>query len=296
MTRENVQRTALTLGIASILLSSALFAPLTQTASKFLTTEFPLLQIIFFRSLGQTVWMSLYFGTRHGFSVFRSARPATQLFRSFLLFVSSLFWIAGIAHVPLTTASAVTFTAPIFVVLLSIPLLGEHVGRHRWFAVLLGFIGALVVVRPSPDGIEPAMIYLLVAAILFALFQILTRKLAAVDSAGTTAVYTIIVSLVVSAILVPWHYVSPSPGDIVVWVAFATTGLLGGLRHFFVIKAYESAPASVISPFFYSELIGVTILGFLVFADVPDKWTMIGAIIIVSSGLYIAHRERVRAS
>lgn len=239
--------------------------------------------------------MSLYFGSRHGLSIFRSARPTLQLARSGLLFVSSLLWIAGVTQIPLTTASAVSFTAPIFVVMLSIPLLGERVGKHRWLAVFMGFAGVLIVVRPTPAGVEPAMLYVLFAAMLFALYQILTRRLATVDSAGTTAIYTIVVSLLVSAVLVPWHYVSPSANDVAVWIAFAATGLLGGLRHLFVIKAYEHAPASVISPFFYAELVGVTILGLLVFADLPDRWTVVGAVIIVASGLYIAHRERVQS-
>lgn len=294
MKYANRWRSGVPFGIASILLSSALFAPLSQTATKFLTTDFPLLQIIFFRAIGQTAWMSIYFGSRHGLSIFRSARPMLQLTRSGLLFVSSLFWIAGVTQIPLTTASAVSFTAPIFVVMMSIPLLGERVGRHRWFAVLAGFAGVLVVVRPTPSGVEPAMLFVLFAAMLFALYQILTRKLATIDSAGTTAIYTIVVSLLVSTVLVPWHFVRPSAGDVAVWIAFAATGLLGGLRHFFVIKAYEHAPASVISPFFYAELVGVTILGMLVFADIPDRWTVVGAVIIVASGLYIAHRERVQ--
>jgi drug/metabolite transporter (DMT)-like permease len=140
------------------------------------------------------------------------------------------------------------------------------------------------------------MFWLLAAAVLFAVYQILTRKLATVDAAGTTALYTILVSLVVSAALIPWNYVDPAPGDVVAWLAFAAMGLLGGLRHFFVIKAYEHAPASVVSPFFYCELVGVSILGFLVFGDVPDAWTGAGAAIIATSGIYIAHRERVRRS
>ena len=145
--------------------------------------------------------MSVYFGARHGVGIFRSNRPSLQLARSTLLFLSSILWIIGVSQVPLTTASAVSFTAPIFVVLMSIPLLGEKVGRHRWFAVFLGFVGALVVVRPTPEGIEPAMLYLLGAATMFALYQILTRKLAQSDPAGTTAVYTCLL------------YTSPSPRD-----------------------------------------------------------------------------------
>lgn len=282
------------IGILSILLSSTLFAPVAQTATKYLTTDFPLIQIVFFRALGQTLWMMAFFWPKHGIRMFSSARPGLQLARSALLFASSLFWIAGVAVVPLTTASAISFTAPIMVVIMAIPLLGERVGVHRWLAVCIGFVGALIVVRPGTGAIPPTGLLLLAAAFLFALYQILTRKIAAVDDAATTSIYTVLVALAVSAALIPWHYVSPKPGDVVIWLAFLATGLLGGLRHFFVVKAYESAPASVISPFFYCELVGVTILGFLVFGDLPDVWTGIGAVVIVSSGLYIAHRERVR--
>ena len=282
------------MGIMFIVLSSVLFAPLSQTATKFLAGEFPIFQIMFFRALGQTAWMFLFFWPKHGFGMFRSANLPLQLTRSTLLFVSSIFWIKAIAVVPLTTASAINFTAPILVVMLSIPLLGEKVGLHRWGAVALGFVGALIVIQPSSEGVPTAVLWLIGAAFLFALYQILTRKLAAVDSEATSAIYTILVSLFVSACVVPWHYQSPVGNEALAWGAFAATGLLGGLRHFFVVKAYALAPASVISPFFYGELIGVTLLGFLVFGDLPTTATWIGAAVIISSGLYIAHRERIR--
>ncbi len=284
------------LGILFIVLSSMLFAPLTQTATKFLAGDFPIFQILFFRSLGQTIWMVLFFWPRHRFTMFRANRPGLHLARSTLLFLSTLFWISAIAHVPLATASAINFTAPVFVVILSIPLLGERVGIHRWSAVLIGFVGALIVIQPGRAGFSVDLLLLLCAAFLFAVYQILTRKGAATDTEATSTVYTILVGLIVSAALIPWNYKAPDAGDFVVWGAFFATGFLGGIRHYLVIKSYSYAPASVISPFFYGELVGVTLLGFLVFGDLPAPSTWLGAAIIVSCGLYIARRERVRKS
>jgi drug/metabolite transporter (DMT)-like permease len=281
-------------GIICIILSAMVFAPMTQTATKFVAGDFPLMQVMFFRSLGQTIWMLLFFLPSHGMDVFKTERPVLHFSRSMLMFLSSMLWVAAVATVPLATASAINFTAPIFVVLLSVPMLGERVGLHRWSAVLAGFVGALVIIQPGTSGLRIEFLLLLAAALLFALYQILTRKAAATESQATSSIYTVVVGLVVSGALVPWNYISPEPGDILVWAAFLAMGLLGGIRHYLVIRAYTYAPASIISPFFYGELIGVTLLGYLIFGDFPKSTTWIGAAIIVASGLYIAHRERVR--
>lgn len=281
---------AVSLGIGFVLLSSILFAPLSQTATKYLAGDFPLFQIVFFRGVGQTAWMLVFFWPRHGWRMFKSARPSLQFGRSTLLFVSSLFWISAVAKVPLATAASINFTAPILVVLLSIPLLGERVSLHRWIAVGGGFIGAMVVVQPGLQPVPIEILWLVAAAFLFALYQILTRKVAAVDPEATSSIYTVLVALIVSAMLVPWNYLAPEPGDWIVWMAFAATGLLGGLRHYFVVRAYANAPASVISPFFYTELVGVALLGWVVFGDVPNIETAMGAGIIILSGIYLARR------
>lgn len=268
-----------------------MLAPVAQTSTKFLTGDFSLVQIIWVRGLGHTLWMMVLFWPRHGIGIFRSARPWTQLARSTLLFLSSVAWITAVSKVPLATASAMGFTAPIMVVLLSIPLLGERVGRHRWAAVLVGFCGALVIIRPGADGVPIEIVLLLISAFLFALYQIMTRKLAGIDNAATSSTYTVLVALFASSCVVAFDFHLPAAGAVYPWLAFLAIGLFGGFRHFFVIKAYEQAPASVISPFFYVELIGVTILGFIIFGDFPDLWTWVGAAIIIVSGLYIAHRE-----
>lgn len=288
-------RRSVTIGIFSILLSAVLFAPLSQTATKYLASQFPLIQILFFRALGQTLWTLLFFLPGNGLGMFRANKPKLQLARSAVLFVSGMFWVVAVTTLPLTTASAIAFTAPMMVVIMSVPFLGERVGVHRWTAVVVGFIGALVVIRPGSGEIAPEIGWMLIAAFLFAIYQILTRKVASQDSEATTSIYTVIVALVVTAVMIPWHFVAPEPGDWAVYAAFVGMGLLGGARHLLVVKAYASAPASLISPFFYCELVGVTILGYAVFDDIPDIWTIIGALIIVLGGLYITQRERVVA-
>lgn len=275
-----------------IVLSSMVFAPLTQTSTKFLSSDFPAFQIILFRSLGHAFWMLLFFLPRHGPSMFRANRPWLHLTRSALLFLSTLTWVLAIDSVPLATATAINFTAPVFVVILSIPMLGERVGVHRWAAVLLGFLGAMIVIGPAWSGLQVEFLLLLSAAILFALYQILTRIGAASDSDATASFYTVLVGLAAGLAIAPWNYVPPAPGDYAVWGAFFAIGLLGGVRHYLVVKAYGLANASLVSPYFYCELVGVTLLGFLVFGDIPTANTWLGAALIIACGLYIAHRER----
>ena len=281
------------LAITFIIFSSMLFAPLTQTATKFLAGQFPVFQIILLRSIGHAFWMLLFFLPKHGTSIFRANRPWLQLARSGLLFLSTMCWIFAISSVPLATASAINFTAPVFVVVLSIPMLGERVGIHRWSAVLLGFIGALIVIGPAWDGLKIEFTLLLAAAVLFALYQILTRIGSKSDSDATASFYTVLVGLAAGIVIGPWNFVLPAADNYFVWIAFVAIGLMGGIRHFLVIKAYATAPASVVSPFFYTELVGVTLLGSMVFGDIPTPNTWLGASLIVASGLYIAHRERL---
>jgi len=280
------------IAIVFIVLSSMLFAPFTQTATKFLAGQFPVFQIILLRSIGHAFWMLLFFLPQHGTSIFKANRPWLQLTRSALLFLSTMCWISAISSVPLATASAINFTAPIFVVLLSIPILGERVGIHRWSAVFLGFAGALVVIGPAWSGLKIELMLLLAAALLFAFYQILTRIGSKSDNDATASFYTVLVGLAAGIVVGPWNFILPAKDDYFVWIAFLAIGLMGGIRHFLVIKAYATAPASVVSPFFYTELVGVTLLGSIVFGDLPSPNTWVGAALIVTSGLYIAHRER----
>jgi drug/metabolite transporter (DMT)-like permease len=278
-------------GITFVLLSSVLFAPLVQASSKYLVLAFPLVQVMWVRTVGHTLWMIIVFWRSHGTAMFKSNSPGLQFTRSCLLAACSLAWLMAIPHVPLASAGVIMFTTPMFVALLSAPMLSERVGIHRSIAIVLGFIGVVVVLRPWSHEVVWEMLLVLLAAISYAVYQILTRRVAERDNAATSAVYAVAVGAVIVSAFLPWFFQLPNPGEWHYWAGFMAVGFLGGFRHLFMVKAFEAAPASIVSPFCYTELIGITILGMLMFDERPDVWTGMGAAIIVVSGLYIAHRE-----
>jgi len=211
-------------------------------------------------------------------------RPLIQIGRALLMLISNLVFVLAIGRVPLATASAIGFTSPLIVTAQSMPLLGERVGPRRWSAVLIGFGGALLIIRPGSGLHDPAVLLLPGSAAAYALYQIATRWAAAFDPAATGIVFSALVgSLVMS--FVP-------PQSLFDLLLFISLGLLGGAEHYLVIRAFQSGPAAVIAPLGYVELIGTAALGYFVFGNFPDLWTWLGAAIIIASGLYIALRER----
>ncbi|MEM7404753.1 MAG: DMT family transporter [Pseudomonadota bacterium] len=282
-------------GIAFVLISSVLLAPLVQASSKYLSYAFPVLQILWVRCVGHTAWMIVVFWRSHGLAMFHSNRPRMQFARSTLLAVCSLTWLMAIPDVPLASAGVIMFTTPMFVALLSAPMLSERVGRHRGAAIIAGFAGVLIVLRPWHHQVVWEMLLIVVAAFCYAVYQVLTRQVSAHDSAATSAVYAVAVGAVVVSLFMPFYYQLPAAGEWHYWLGFLLVGLVGGFRHLFMVKAFESAPASVVSPFCYTELIGITALGMLMFGELPDVWTGVGACVIVASGLYIARHETLAA-
>jgi drug/metabolite transporter (DMT)-like permease len=175
-----------------------------------------------------------------------------------------------------------------------VPLLREPVGWRRWSAVVVGFAGALVIIRPGAGLNDPAVLVLLGAAAFYALYQIATRRGGAYDSAETGIVYAALVGTIASTLVVPFVFEAPrSLRDLFLFLGL---GLFGGFGHYFVTRAFQHAPAAVISPLGYVELLGTTILGYLIFDNFPDAWTWVGAAIIIASGAYTAARERRRAA
>lgn len=283
--REHALRGVLFMCATTIVLFPALNASV-----KYLGQEgYPLAQIVFMRSIVHMVWMMALFMPARGLLIFVTARPGMQMARSALQLCALVFYITALMHIPLTTATGIAFTAPLLVVGLSVPLLREKVGPRRWAAVGIGFVGALVIIRPGGEVFHPANFLILVSAFCYALYQILTRRVAEHDDYRVTAVYTILLSLIGSSFLVGFNWRTPDNG--IDWLVFLSLGLIGGFGHYFMIRAYEYAEASVIGPLDYGQLIGATLLGFILFQEFPDFWTWIGAGIIVSSGVYIARRE-----
>jgi drug/metabolite transporter (DMT)-like permease len=278
-------------GILLMCLGVSMF-PLLNGSVKVLTEHYPIIEIVWARFTGHVVWMLVAFLPRHGWRVFAAGRPFVQIARSFLLLGSTCLFVSGIGYIPLATASAIGFTSPFLVTALSVPLLGEPVGARRWTAVAIGFIGALIVIRPQPTLDGWAALLLLGSAACYALYQVMTRKGGAHDSAATAIVYAALAGAVVTSLAVPFAAILPQrPLD---WMLFAATGLFGGFGHYFVVRAFQNAPAAVISPFGYLELAGTTFLGYLLFGDFPDGWTWVGVAIIVACGVYVGYRERKR--
>ena len=266
--------------------------PILNASIKYLGgKDYPIIMILFFRSTIHFLWMMVLFLPGHGLKIFKTARPKVQLGRSLLQLFAFTFYIVGLLYIPLTTATGIAFTAPLVVVGLSVPMLGEKVGPRRWAAVAVGFIGAMVIIRPGGEVFQPAVLLILAAASCFALYQILTRMVAEDDDYRVTAVYTITASLIVSIVFIGFNWKSPDSGFD--WFMFLVIGIIGGVGHLFMIRAYQYGEVSVIGPLDYGQLIGATLLGYFIFSEFPDTWTWVGAGIIIMSGLYIARREAV---
>ena len=176
--------------------------------------------------------------------------------------------------------------------MLCVPLLGEHVGWRRWTAIVIGFCGVLVVARPGFGGLHPAALLSLGGSVCYAFYVISTRVLSRTDSNETTQFYTNLVGAVAMTVIVP--FVWTWPDNAMVAALMVLIGALGGGGHYLLIRAHRLAPASTLAPFIYTQMVWTTTLGFLVFGDVPHYWTIVGGVIVISSGLYLLHREAVR--
>ena len=289
MTEE--ARTDSTAGIVYMVIGVSLI-PIMNAVAKSLAAEYPMTQVVWARFLGHLLWMALFFGPVVGAALLRTNRPREMLGRSLVFFGSNFLFIAALPHVQLASASAIMFTTPLIVVALSVSLLGERVGPWRSAAVVAGFCGVLVIVRPGTTVFQPAAILIMSASACFALYQIWTRRLARYERPETLIIYTALVGAIVMILVAPWS--ARPPDDIADALKFASIGLLGGAAQYLIIRALQRAPASVVSPLGYSELIGAVALGYFLFGDLPDRYTWLGSAIIIASGLLVVYRENVR--
>ena len=220
----------------------------------------------------------------------RTARPGLQFVRSLLLLAVTFLIYTALGLLPLATVNAIGFLTPLLITALSVPLLGEKVGIRRWLAVAAGFAGVLILVRPSPE-MELALLLPMAASLMNALYQLSTRFLSHTEPAATTLLWTALVGMAVSSVVVPFVWVSPGAWA---WTLMVFLGAMGCLSHYLMITAYAAAPAPTLAPFVYTQLLWVLPVGWIVFGDFPDLWTLVGAAVIAASGLYTFHRELVR--
>ena len=266
--------------------------PFMNAAVKLLAVHYPVSQVVWARFTGHLLIVLVVFLPSHGLGLLRTRRPALQIGRSLLMLASNLVFVMAIGAVPLATASAIGFTSPLIVTALSVPLLGESVGWRRWSAVLVGFVGALLVIKPGSGLHNPAVLLILVSSFAYALYQIATRAIGSHDSAATGIIFAALLGSLVMSVVLPFVFVPPR--SVLDAVLFVSIGLLGGAGHYLIILAFQLGRAAVIAPLGYVELIGSTVLGYLIYDNFPDAWTWAGAAVIIGSGLYIALRERRR--
>jgi drug/metabolite transporter (DMT)-like permease len=277
--------------IGLIVVALLLFSCLDATA-KYLSAEHPVPQLVWARYFFHTLLMLAFLGPRRTGEIVKTGRLPLQVVRSTLLLLATLCFFTAISFIPLATATTIAFVSPLFVTALSVPILGERVGPRRWIAVAIGFLGVLLVIRPGIGDIHPAMFLPLGMAFFYGLYQILTRRLSDTEPPLTTLFYTATVGAALTTLFVPFFWEAPSTQA---WLLMVAMGFFGGFGHLLLIQAFRYAPASMLAPFSYVQLVWVTILGFLIFGDLPDAYTTAGAAVIVGSGLFVFYREGVRA-
>ena len=246
------------------------------------------------RYAGQMLVVTPFAWRRAGPGFWRTRRLGLQLLRSAMLLCATICFFGGLRYLPLAEASAITFLAPIIVVVLSGPLLGERPIAPRWIAAITGFIGILILLRPGSAVFHPAALLLLVAALCNALYFLLTRKLVD-ESVHTTLFYSALVGTLGLSLALPWEIGGEAP-PLKDALASCCSGLFAGVGHWSIIGAFQHAPASLLTPFAYLQMIWATTYGFVLFGQLPDRWSALGMTVIVASGLLLALQERARST
>ncbi len=261
-----------------------------DTSAKYLNHYMDTLQVVWARYLGAFVIGFIFINPLFTPGLLRTERPWLQLGRSILLLLSTILNIFALRYLQLDETMSILFATPLLVALLSMPLLGESIGPRRWAAIIIGFLGILIITRPGLGNMHPAALLTVVGTFCFALYNISTRVLSATDSSGTTLFYSSLFGAVLMSLILPFVWSWPGgPLQIAVLVIMGTCGALG---HYLLIIAHRLAPASILAPFIYTQMIWVVISGYLVFNDLPNHWTLIGGGVVIASGLYLLYRER----
>jgi drug/metabolite transporter (DMT)-like permease len=274
-------------GIGLFLSAILIFACL-DTLSKYMTRDFNVVQIAWGRYVFSSAFLLVLVPRYGAIRPLRSARPWFQIMRAALLAIVSLMFFTAVSYLPLVNVTAIGFMAPLFLTGLGHFVLGERVGIRRWLAILAGFVGVLVIIRPGVGIVHWAALLAIVMAASNALYQLATRMLAGVDSPQTTIFFTNLIGSIGFSVLIPFFW---TPPGVYGWIGLALLGFMGGLGHYLLIQAFGYATVSLLAPFAYTAIIWVTISGYLVFDQLPDLWTIVGALIVVASGSYVFYRE-----
>ena len=279
-------------GILLMALGFALFA-VADTIAKVLLEYYPPVQVVFIRMLG-LFWGVNFIMLYNLKWVGKTHNLSKQLLRGLAQAGSAVSFLVGLRTIAIADATSIAFVAPLFVIILSYFILKEPIGIRRWLAVVIGFSGTLIIIRPGFEIINLGHMFIIIAALLFALRQIISRLIASTDDPLTTAFFTAYTSVFIFVLIQPWVWTPiTDKNHIFLFLVFAS---FAGIAEFLVIKSLQIAHAVVVSPIQYTLLIWVTIFGFFTWGILPDAWTFLGAGVIIATGLYSLHRERLKKS
>ena len=276
------------IGIALISLSTLCFAGL-DACAKWLIQTLPVIEVVWLRFVLHTVITPVLLGPLHGRDLLRVSRPGLQTLRGVMLasMTGLNFW--ALQYLQLAETGAIQFSVPLLIALLSALWLGERLDARRWIAIALGFGGVLLVVRPGTQGFHPALLLSVLNAGLYAAFNLLTRRMAATEHPAATQLMSAACAALVLTPFAWSHW--QTPPDVLSWALLVACGLCGGVGHYGVALAHRCASAAVLGPFLYQQILYMTLLGWLVFDQVPDGFVIGGAAVVVASGLYVLWLE-----
>ena len=281
-------RTEVAPAIACMLVGTAILT-LSDALVKALAGTYPTGQLLFIRSVCVWPWILLFANRMGGFRSMVIRDIKGQMLRGVCVIASAYLFITGLRHLTLADAIAVSFMGPLFITAMAPFVLGEKVGWRRWLAVLVGFAGVLFMLRPGSAALQCAIIFPLGAAVCGGLRDLITRRIAGTETTVAVLAATTTFLLLAGAATAP--FVAWAPLRQADLALFALSGALIAVAHTLMIEAFRRGEAALVAPFKYSSLLWATLFGFLMFGELPDRWTVIGAVIIVLAGLYVLHRE-----
>lgn len=276
------------LGILFMCLAGTMF-PFMNGLVQLLSDRYSSEQIVWARIASHLVFVLAIFAPREGWSIFYTRQLGWQLCRSLAQIGSTTCYFFSVKHLPLAQAASISFTTPFIVALLAWPMLGERISAFRMTATMVGFLGVLVVIRPGSAVFQWAMLGVVASSVFYGLYQILTRRVAGHDRAETSVVYSALGGAVLMSIVMLWSWRNPhSLKDVAMMFGL---GVFGGLGHYCVARAMSYAPASLVAPFVYWQMIGAVAVGYWISGKLPDAFTWLGTAVIVSAGIHLGWRE-----
>jgi drug/metabolite transporter (DMT)-like permease len=276
------------IGIGLITLTTLCFATL-DACAKWLVGSLPVVEVVWLRFLTHVLITSALLAPVYGRELITVRRPRLQLLRALMLgsMTGLNFW--ALQYLQLAETGAIQFSVPLLIALISAVWLGEQLDARRWMAIGVGFAGVLLVIRPGGQGFHPALLLSVLNAFIYAAFNLLTRRMAASESAASMQLMSALGAVLLLAPFAIAHWQWPASGQ--TWLAIGVTGLCGGMGHYFMAKAHRYASAAVLGPFLYQQIVYMTLWGWLLFRQVPDAMVVAGAAVVVASGLYLLWLE-----